>query len=566
MSEDFTCSYEFISNSTDKCLFTQTYCEGTYFNLMSFHYCQLNNALYFSLPIYITFCLLCFYIVTDTSNKYLSSSLTIISEKLRLSPNLAAMTLLSLGNGAPDVITAIVASGDDEDGLSLSIGALFGCGIVLTTLVVSLVIIFSKNEIKIIPKMFVRETIFYLISLAIIGIIGITKKITLWEAILFISIYFINIIVAVIIEKTHKNKNKNNDIGEDKITSNESDTYLSNNEEKNEKAAEEIVAKINAEFSKVEADINISNENTISNSKIVINTADQTQTTLIEKPQRKKAKRNLFYRIKRHYFNTVENYKELSLIKKVFYILLDLPLNVLRDITIPAVEEKHFHRYIFCFFPFFGFLMCVTFINLWSSLIDNLLILILTISISLIISLILLYFLRNHQTLPNTILPFCFINFVLSIVWIWAACNIIVDVLQFIGIIFNINSAFLGLTFLAIGNCVRDASLNYSLAKSGYGEMAVAGSFAGPLFNLLIGLGVSLIKQVIMKGEIEFDFFASSNLPILTAYVTLILNLILILIICIIRKFKLSKLNAVISLIIFLGYIGCLSYVTFALG
>lgn len=66
------------------------------------------------------------------------------------------------------------------------------------------------------------------------------------------------------------------------------------------------------------------------------------------------------------------------------------------------------------------------------------------------------------------------------------------------------------MTILAFGNSVPgnyyliilDLTINISLAKNGFGEMGIAGSIAGPLFNLLIGLGISLIKLNIIKGYI----------------------------------------------------------------
>jgi len=38
------------------------------------------------------------------------------------------------------------------------------------------------------------------------------------------------------------------------------------------------------------------------------------------------------------------------------------------------------------------------------------------------------------------------------------------------------------------------------LAKTGYGEMGIAGSIAGPLFNLMIGFGISALK-IIIRGD-----------------------------------------------------------------
>lgn len=42
-----------------------------------------------------------------------------------------------------------------------------------------------------------------------------------------------------------------------------------------------------------------------------------------------------------------------------------------------------------------------------------------------------------------------------------------------------------------------DLSLNCALAKTGYGEMGLAGSIAGPLFNMMIGFGVSSLKKIL---------------------------------------------------------------------
>jgi len=37
--------------------------------------------------------------------------------------------------------------------------------------------------------------------------------------------------------------------------------------------------------------------------------------------------------------------------------------------------------------------------------------------------------------------------------------------------------------------------LDIALAKTGYGEMGIAGCIGGPLFNLLLGAGISLIRS-----------------------------------------------------------------------
>jgi len=141
------CTLENMMNkSLDEICAITKYCEYDYINLNDLHYCVLQGKLYFSLPIFIIIGLICFYLLSDTANKYLSQALTNISDKLGLSQNLAGVTLLALGNGAPDVIASIVASnGQDDEGLDVAIGALLGGGIFVSCLVFSMVVLFAKT-------------------------------------------------------------------------------------------------------------------------------------------------------------------------------------------------------------------------------------------------------------------------------------------------------------------------------------------------------------------------------------------------------------------------------------
>jgi len=65
----------------------------------------------------------------------------VISDTLNLSDNVAGVTFLAFGNGAPDifsVVTSIVNS-KGNTGAALAIGELFGAGMFVTTVVVGTV-------------------------------------------------------------------------------------------------------------------------------------------------------------------------------------------------------------------------------------------------------------------------------------------------------------------------------------------------------------------------------------------------------------------------------------------
>jgi len=85
---------------------------------------------------------LIFGFISATVEEYIAGGITYLSEYLGLSEALAAVTLLALANGAGDVITAIVSSGS-EGGVSYNIGALFGAGFFVCSMVICLTIISS---------------------------------------------------------------------------------------------------------------------------------------------------------------------------------------------------------------------------------------------------------------------------------------------------------------------------------------------------------------------------------------------------------------------------------------
>lgn len=107
-----------------------------------------------------------------------------------MSQNLAGVTLLALGNGAPDVISSIVASNDPDSGIEFSIGALTGAGLFVTSFVISSVLFFAK-EVKVKKALFLRDVIFYLIPLILLLVFSYDKKITFLESVLMFIIYIL---------------------------------------------------------------------------------------------------------------------------------------------------------------------------------------------------------------------------------------------------------------------------------------------------------------------------------------------------------------------------------------
>jgi len=123
---------------------------------------------------------------------------------------------------------------------------------------------------------------------------------------------------------------------------------------------------------------------------------------------------------------------------------------------------------------------------------------------------------RTLRSKPPSGLVFGYalVGFYMSINWISFTSDMVVDLLGLLGLMLSLPKSLLGLTLLAWGNCMGDMNANVAMTKKGFGEMAVTGCMAGPIFNLLVGIGASTIIKFIKGGNnvsIAFSIYSKSS-------------------------------------------------------
>lgn len=119
-------------------------------------------------------------------------------------------------------------------------------------------------------------------------------------------------------------------------------------------------------------------------------------------------------------------------------------------------------------------------------------------------------------------------GFLIAATWIDAIADQLVKLLTFLGVICRIPGSIMGLTVLAWGNSMGDLSANLTMAKKGLANMAITACFAGPVFNILIGLGGGFAK---LNAALDQEFAEVELTPsIKVGLLFLFINLLFVLI------------------------------------
>jgi Ca2+/Na+ antiporter len=88
--------------------------------------------------------------------------------------------------------------------------------------------------------------------------------------------------------------------------------------------------------------------------------------------------------------------------------------------------------------------------------------------------------------------PIALYGFIVAATWIDTIADQLVSLLSFFGILSHIPAEIMGLTVLAIGNSIGDLTANATMARKGLVNMAITACFAGPVFSILIGVGLAM--------------------------------------------------------------------------
>ena len=183
----------------------------------------------------------------------------------------------------------------------------------------------------------------------------------------------------------------------------------------------------------------------------------------------------------------------MSFLGKIFFFFVGAHFELLLKLSIPPYDKKKWNRRLAIIFPIFGGLLTFVQMRVFHGTV-----LLITFASSIALS-ILIYLSTENKRAPSYLLIFMFIGFIQSVQWMWFLCNISVDIFKLFIELSEIEPAYVGLTFMACANSIGDIVSDTTMARLGYSVMAITAAFAGPIFNIMMGMGITMTRNIIKK-------------------------------------------------------------------
>ncbi|KAB1205001.1 Cation/calcium exchanger 2 [Morella rubra] len=418
-------------------------------------YCKLGSFPLLGYALLFLWLLVLFYLLGNTASEYFCSSLENLSRVLKLSPTIAGVTLLSLGNGAPDIFASIVSFMGNETS-DIGINTVLGGASFVTCVVVGIISISRRRrEFKVDKSAFIRDVSFFLLVLVYLIVILLHGEIDLWGAIGFSSMYIVYVILVCTSHIQWKNG------GED----DERDGDYVNSSDGSDLSMPLLTDMVKGELNtSVEVSVEIGSDVEV--------------------------KKSCF--CSSGFFGT-------------FLRVLEMPLLLPRRLTIPVVCEKRWSKpYAVASVTLAPLLLSALLIPHDGNKSFNTSLVVCGIGLLCGIAFGVVAFLTTENSSPpkKYVFPWLAGGFLMSVTWSYMTAQELVGLLVSLGYLCGINPSLLGLTVLAWGNSLGDLMTNLTMALNGGGEgtqVAVSGCYAGPIFSILFGLGISLVGSAWAK-------------------------------------------------------------------
>ncbi|KGL77253.1 hypothetical protein N309_13448, partial [Tinamus guttatus] len=443
-------------NSSEWCRFIRTnpdcQLEGGFLDYLDGVFCAFPARLLpLAITLYACWLLYLFVILGVTAEKFFCPNLSAISTNLKLAfsltPPLHGVTFLAFGNGAPDVFSAVVAFSDPRTA-GLAIGAVFGAGVFVTTVVaggIALVKPFTAAS-----RPFLRDVIFYMVAVFLTFMVLYLGRIRLGEALGYLGLYIFYVFTVVLCTWIHRRQR-----GDGLAPARPWEPELLTDTEE-----QEPMGSGSSDYGR----------------KHLGDTREE------DRDYRKWRRKPWYWRL---------------------FKVLKVPVELLLLLTVPVVdpdkEDLNWKRPLNCLHVITGPLLCILTLKSGTYGLYQIQgvfpVWVLVALVGTVVA-ILVFSTTSNEEPPKYHCVFAFLGFLVSAMWINAAATELVNILRTLGIIFQLSNTVLGLTLLAWGNSIGDTFSDLTMARQGYPRMAFSACFGGIIFNILVGVGLGCLLQM----------------------------------------------------------------------
>ncbi|XP_068767599.1 mitochondrial sodium/calcium exchanger protein [Struthio camelus] len=451
-------------NSSEWCRFVQTnpdcQLEGGFLDYLNGVFCVFPARLLpLAVTLYACWLLYLFIILGVTAEKFFCPNLSAISTNLKLSHNVAGVTFLAFGNGAPDVFSAVVAFSNPRTA-GLAIGAVFGAGVFVTTVVaggIALVKPFTAAS-----RPFLRDVIFYMVAVFLTFMVLYFGRITLGEALGYLGLYIFYVFTVVLCTWIHRRQR-----GDGLAPPGPWEPELLTDTEDGESLGTN-----SGDYGEEYRPLLPYQETSLRILAAALSPVDY----------RKWRRKPWYWRLFR---------------------VLKVPVELVLLLTVPVVDpdkdDLNWKRPLNCLHVVTSPLLCILTLKsgtyglyqiqgvfpVWA----------LVMLVGTVVA-VLVFSTTSNEEPPKYHCVFAFLGFLASAMWINAAATELVNILRTLGVIFQLSNTVLGLTLLAWGNSIGDTFSDLTMARQGYPRMAFSACFGGIIFNILVGVGLGCLLQM----------------------------------------------------------------------
>ncbi|XP_052510696.1 mitochondrial sodium/calcium exchanger protein [Budorcas taxicolor] len=509
-------------NASDRCAFVRTNpdcrSDGGYLDYLEGIFCHFPARLLpLAITLYAFWLVYLFLILGVTAAKFFCPNLSAISTTLKLSHNVAGVTFLAFGNGAPDIFSALVAFSDPRTA-GLAFGALFGAGVLVTTVVAGGIAILRPFTAA--SRPFLRDIVFYMAAVLLIFTALYRGRVTLAWALGYLGFYMFYVVTVVLCTWIYQWQRRRSLVCSMPATP----EILSDSEE------ERVSSNTNSyDYGEEYRPLLLYPETTAQILVQALNPLDYRK-----------------WRTKPTYWRVLKVFK----LPVEFLLLLTVP------VMDPDKEDRNWKRPLNCLHLVISPLFLT--LTLQSGAygvyeIGGLFPVWAVVMIAGTALAAVTFFATSNSEPPRFHWLFAFLGFLTSALWINAAATEVVNILRSLGVVFRLSNTVLGLTLLAWGNSIGDVFSDFTLARQGYPRMAFSACFGGIIFNVLVGVGLGCLLQI-SRAHMEVKLEPDGLLVWILAG-TLGLSLVCSLVLVPLQCFQLSRVYGCCLLLLYLTFL-----------